>query len=68
MKHPKAAAWGEMGLDYHYNISEPAVQRDVFARQARAAVSLNKPIVIHSREAEEDTVKIMCVFGVIGRH
>lgn len=61
MKHPKAAAWGEMGLDYHYNISEPAVQRDVFARQARAAVSLNKPIVIHSREAEDDTIKIMYV-------
>lgn len=59
MKHPKAAAWGEMGLDYHYNLSDPAVQRDVFARQLRAAVELKKPIVIHTREAEEDTLKIM---------
>ena len=61
MKHPKTAAWGEIGLDYHYNMSPPEVQRDVFARQARAAVSIGKSIVIHTREAEEDTLRIMFV-------
>lgn len=59
MKHPKTAAWGEMGLDYHYNLSPQDIQKEVFTRQLRVAVELKKPIVIHSREAEEDTIRIM---------
>ncbi len=55
-----SARRGEIGLDYHYNFSEQAVQRDVFARQLREAVALKKPIIVHSREAEEDTIKLMC--------
>eukprot|EP00002_Diphylleia_rotans_P037890 TRINITY_DN8528_c0_g1_i3.p1 TRINITY_DN8528_c0_g1~~TRINITY_DN8528_c0_g1_i3.p1 ORF type:complete len:172 (-),score=36.96 TRINITY_DN8528_c0_g1_i3:112-627(-) len=58
MKHPKTLAWGECGLDYHYNFSEPPVQRDVFIRQIKLAVSVEKPLVIHTREAEDDTWQI----------
>jgi Tat protein secretion system quality control protein TatD with DNase activity len=49
----KAVAWGEIGLDYHYNLSDPQVQRSVFARQIKKAVELGLPLVIHTREAEE---------------
>lgn len=50
---PKTLAWGEIGLDYHYNLSDPEKQREVFARQIQLAVQHNKPLVIHTREAEE---------------
>lgn len=56
---PLKVAWGEIGLDYHYNNSEPAVQRTVFEQQLRRAVDLRLPIVVHTREAEEDTFRIM---------
>jgi len=59
MKHPKTVAWGEMGLDFHYNMSPPDVQREVFVRQLKAGVSVGKPIVIHTREAEPDTLQIL---------
>ncbi len=52
-------AWGEIGLDYAKNISPPDVQRSVFAVQIRKAVELNKPIVVHSRKAEDDTFHIL---------
>lgn len=58
-KDPKVVAWGEMGLDYHYNLSPPDVQREVFARQLKTAVSICKPMIVHTREAEDDTFKIM---------
>jgi len=48
-RHASAVAWGEIGLDYHYNLSPPDVQRRVFERQMEMAVSLGKPVVIHSR-------------------
>lgn len=59
LKHPRAVAWGECGLDYHYNRSPSEVQRTVFARQVVMAVKLNKPLVVHSREADEDTLSIL---------
>jgi TatD DNase family protein len=49
----------ETGLDYHYNHSEPEVQRKAFIQQLKRAVELKKPIVIHSRAAEDDTYKIL---------
>lgn len=58
-KNEKVRAWGEMGLDYHYNQSPPDIQREVFARQLKTAVSIGKPMIIHTREAEEDTFAIM---------
>src|SRR5205807_3654890 len=55
----RVIAWGEIGLDYHYDHSPRDVQREVFRRQLRLARSLDLPVVIHSREADDDTVAIL---------
>jgi TatD DNase family protein len=57
--HPKVVAIGEIGLDYHYNFSPSETQRAVFARQIGIARLRNLPIVVHSRESESDTLKIV---------
>jgi TatD DNase family protein len=56
---PGVVAIGEIGLDYHYNFSPPDVQRAVFAAQILIACDRDLPIIIHSREAEADTFKIV---------
>jgi len=55
MNHPRCIALGEIGLDYHYNHSPRNVQQTIFRRQLKHAVRLGKLLVIHTREAEEDT-------------
>ena len=55
----RVVAWGEIGLDYHYDHSPREVQRDVFRRQLAIARELNLPVVIHSREADDDTIAIL---------
>lgn len=50
---------GEMGLDYFYNNSDPAIQRDVFKAQINIAKETKLPIIIHSRDAADDTWAIM---------
>jgi TatD DNase family protein len=55
----RVIAWGEIGLDYHYDHSPREVQREVFRRQLRLARSLELPVVIHSREADDDTIAIL---------
>ena len=52
-------AWGEIGLDYHYDHSPRDVQREVFRRQLRIAREAGLPVIIHSREADDDTVSIL---------
>ena len=59
MAHPRCVGWGEIGLDYHYDHSPRDVQQRVFTRQLRAAVRLGKPLTIHTREAEDDTERIL---------
>src|ERR1700722_16344740 len=59
MAHPRCVGWGEIGLDYHYDNSPRDIQRSIFIRQLRNAVKLRKPITIHTREAEEDTERIL---------
>jgi TatD DNase family protein len=54
-----AAAWGEIGLDYHYMHSPADVQRRVFARQLRLARKHGRPVVIHTRDADDDTIAIL---------
>jgi TatD DNase family protein len=54
--HPKVIAIGEIGLDYHYDFSPRDVQRAVFDRQLAIAGDAAKPIVIHTREAWDDTL------------
>lgn len=57
--HPKVVAIGEIGLDYHYNFSTPEKQREIFALQIDLAKRRDLPIVVHSREAEADTLRIV---------
>jgi TatD DNase family protein len=52
-------AWGECGLDYAKNNSPPEVQRRVFAQQIVKAVEVGKPLVVHSRKAEDDTIALL---------
>jgi TatD DNase family protein len=55
----RACAIGEIGLDYHYDFAPPDVQRDVFAAQLDLARELDLPIVIHTREATDDTFALL---------
>ncbi len=58
-KHPKIVAIGETGLDYYYNTEKLSVMRDRFRDHIRAAKIAKKPLIIHTRDAREDTIKIM---------
>ncbi|MDR1989792.1 MAG: TatD family hydrolase, partial [Acidobacteriaceae bacterium] len=55
---PAARAIGEIGLDYHYDLSPRDLQQVVFREQIRLALARDLPIVVHTREAEEDTLTI----------
>ena len=57
--HPRVIALGECGLDYHYDKSDHTAQQDRFRAHIQAARSTGLPIVIHTRDAEEDTVAIL---------
>lgn len=55
----RVVAWGEIGLDFHYDNSPRDVQVEVFKRQLRAARECDLPVVIHTREAESETIEIL---------
>jgi TatD DNase family protein len=57
--HAKVIAFGEIGLDYHYDFSPRGIQREVFIEQLKLARSVNLPITIHTREAWDDTMSIL---------
>jgi TatD DNase family protein len=59
MDHEKTVALGEIGLDYHYNFSAPKEQRTAFIKQLRTAREARRKVVIHTREADEDTLLIL---------
>ncbi len=59
LKHEEVVALGEIGLDYHYDLSPREVQRDVFVEQMRLAREASKPIIIHTREAWDDTLALI---------
>lgn len=61
---PEVVAVGETGLDYHYDHSPRDVQQEGFRRFLRLAHRLDKPVVIHTREAEADTLRILDEEGV----
>jgi TatD DNase family protein len=56
---PETRALGEIGLDYHYDFAPKDVQQLVFRAQIRLARELDLPIIIHTREAEDDTLAIL---------
>jgi len=56
---PSGRAIGEIGLDYHYDFSPRDVQHAVFRAQVRLARELRRPVVIHTREADDDTLAIL---------
>lgn len=57
--HPKVVGVGETGLDYFYNHSPREPQQDSFRAHIRACLKTGLPIIVHSRDAEEDTAKIL---------
>ncbi|MDR4495816.1 MAG: TatD family hydrolase [Nitrospirales bacterium] len=57
--HPKVVAFGEIGLDFHYDHSPCDTQRQRFREQIQLAQDLKLPLVIHTREAKEDTIQIL---------
>ncbi len=56
---PEVRALGEIGLDYHYDFAPRPVQHEVFRLQIRLARELDLPIIVHTREAEDDTLAIL---------
>lgn len=66
LDNDRIVALGEIGLDYHYNYSPPADQRRAFIRQIRMAHDVKLPIVIHTREADDDTLAILRDEGAEG--
>ena len=58
-ENKKLVAIGETGLDYHYKHSPPKVQRELFISQIALARVLNLPIIVHTREAEDETIEIL---------
>ena len=66
LAQPECLAAGEIGLDYHYDFSPRDVQRRVFAEQLAVAARLDVPVVVHTREAFDDTTAILADSGVDG--
>ena len=58
-RNQKVVAYGEIGLDYHYNHSDPELQRGRFREQIQLARELKLPVIIHTREAQDDTIRIL---------
>lgn len=58
-KNPKVVAIGEAGLDYYYDDSPRDIQKEIFRRQIELAKSLKLPIIVHDRDAHEDTLNIL---------
>lgn len=59
LSRQRVIAWGEIGLDFHYNNSPREVQIEVFKRQLNAAREAAVPVIIHTREAENETVEFL---------
>jgi TatD DNase family protein len=57
--HPRVIGIGETGLDYFYEHSPRAAQQELFRRHIRVGRTLDLPVIVHSREADDDTVRIL---------
>lgn len=58
-KNPKVVAIGEIGLDYYYDFCPKEIQKHWFAKQINLAKSLKLPIIVHNRDAHEDSLEIL---------
>lgn len=58
-KHPRVVAIGETGLDYYYSTDNKAEQQQAFREHIRLSRSLNKPVIVHTRDAKADTLNIL---------
>nr|MCR5279143.1 TatD family hydrolase [Lachnospiraceae bacterium] len=63
IKSEKPCAIGEIGLDYHYDEPDPKDQREAFIYQLKLAEHYDLPVIIHSRDAAEETLEIMKEYG-----
>ena len=59
VRHPRILAIGETGLDYYYDNSPRDIQREVFRRQLAMAKKLELPVIIHTRDADDDTIALL---------
>lgn len=59
LAHPKCVAVGELGLDYFYDHSDPVFQAKALNTQLALSIKLGKPIIVHTRDADDDTVKFL---------
>jgi TatD DNase family protein len=59
MEYESMIAVGEMGLDYFRNISDPDIQKKVFRAQMEVAQDLNRPVIFHNRDANEDVINVL---------
>ncbi len=62
-QNPKVVAIGETGLDFHYNFSKQSDQKRAFVQQLKIAADFNLPVIVHSREAFDETTDILEQFG-----
>jgi len=62
-QNEKVVAIGEMGLDFHYDFSPRQDQRRAFAQQLKIAAALGPPVIIHCREAFDETMEILEQYG-----
>src|SRR5688572_15076358 len=58
-KSTRVVAWGEIGLDFHYDNSPRDVQLAVFRRQLELAREAHLPVIVHTREAEPETIEVL---------
>lgn len=61
-RHPKCVAIGEIGLDYYWDASRKGDQKELFKAQIELALDLDKPVIVHDREAHEDSMKIVSLY------
>ena len=66
IKDKKIVAIGEIGLDYHYDNTDKIVQKEVFRKQLEIASEFKKPVIVHSRDAIQDTYDILKEYDVKG--
>ncbi len=62
-KHPKVVALGESGLDYYYSDESKQVQQESFAVHLRAAKQAKLPVIVHTRDARQDTLDLIAEHG-----